>query len=359
MNSILNYFSKTPKTDKDSVKTPKSSRDDVKTPKSSRDDVKTPKSSREGVKTPKSNRHNVKTGSDRENTPRGAGKRRIEGGSNPKAPKRPRRVVLHDSDLDDEEDAPEDVDDSGDEYKPEGVVESSSDEEDEEMSEEEATTSDEESPQEKTKKASRKAPPVTAKRNLGAATTAKKPLASPSTASTRVRLSAFSSDDTKKASRKAPPVTAKRNLGAATTAKKPLASPSTASTRVRLSAFSSDDAPVVSGGAGPVGGGTVWEHDKLDFLKPPNRKDASGRGPDHPDFDPRTLQVPDAFLKNVSPAQAQWWKIKSRMFDTVLFFKVGKFYELYHMDAVVGVEELNLLYMKGEMAHSGFPEISY
>ncbi|CAG0884132.1 unnamed protein product [Cyprideis torosa] len=264
MNSILNYFSKTPKTDKDSVKTPKSSRDDVKTPKSSRDDVKTPKSSREGVKTPKSsregvktpksNRHNVKTGSDRENTPRGAGKRRIEGASNPKAPKRPRRVVLHDSDLDDEEDAPEDVDDSGEEYKPEGVVESSSDEEDEEMLEDEATTSDEESPQEK--------------------------------------------------------------------------------------------APVVSGGAGPVGGGTVWEHDKLDFLKPANRKDASGRGPDHPDFDPRTLQVPDAFLKNVSPAQAQWWKIKSRMFDTVLFFKVGKFYELYHMDAVIGVEELNLLYMK-------------
>ena len=30
----------------------------------------------------------------------------------------------------------------------------------------------------------------------------------------------------------------------------------------------------------------------------------------------------------------------------VLFFKMGKFYELFHMDADVGVAELNLLYMK-------------
>lgn len=42
----------------------------------------------------------------------------------------------------------------------------------------------------------------------------------------------------------------------------------------------------------------------------------------------------------------QWWVIKSRHFDTVLFFKVGKFYELYHMDAVIGVEQLGLTFMK-------------
>ena len=82
--------------------------------------------------------------------------------------------------------------------------------------------------------------------------------------------------------------------------------------------------------------------------------------------------------------------------DTILFFKVGKFYELFHMDADVGMSELDLIYMKGmttptatllhslthslthlltyslahslthlfthslgEKAHSGFPEISY
>uniref|UniRef100_A0A2C9JWS6 DNA mismatch repair proteins mutS family domain-containing protein n=1 Tax=Biomphalaria glabrata TaxID=6526 RepID=A0A2C9JWS6_BIOGL len=42
-----------------------------------------------------------------------------------------------------------------------------------------------------------------------------------------------------------------------------------------------------------------------------------------------------------------------------LFPQVGKFYELYHMDAVTGVNELGLIYMKGEWAHSGFPEIAY
>ena len=39
--------------------------------------------------------------------------------------------------------------------------------------------------------------------------------------------------------------------------------------------------------------------------------------------------------------------------------QVGKFYELYHMDAVIGVKELGLAYMKGDFAHSGFPEITF
>ena len=39
--------------------------------------------------------------------------------------------------------------------------------------------------------------------------------------------------------------------------------------------------------------------------------------------------------------------------------KVGKFYELYHMDAVVGVQELGLVFMKAEFAHCGFPEAGF
>ena len=39
--------------------------------------------------------------------------------------------------------------------------------------------------------------------------------------------------------------------------------------------------------------------------------------------------------------------------------QVGKFYELYHMDAIIGVKELGLAYMKGDFAHSGFPEITF
>jgi DNA mismatch repair ATPase MutS len=39
--------------------------------------------------------------------------------------------------------------------------------------------------------------------------------------------------------------------------------------------------------------------------------------------------------------------------------QVGKFYETYHMDADVLVKELELVYMKGDVAHAGFPEIAY
>lgn len=42
----------------------------------------------------------------------------------------------------------------------------------------------------------------------------------------------------------------------------------------------------------------------------------------------------------------QWWELKSRHYDTVLFFKMGKFYELFHMDAVLGVQELGLIMMR-------------
>jgi DNA mismatch repair protein MSH6 len=45
-------------------------------------------------------------------------------------------------------------------------------------------------------------------------------------------------------------------------------------------------------------------------------------------------------------ALRQWWEMKAQHFDCILFFKVGKFYELFHMDAVTGVTELGLQYMR-------------
>ncbi|XP_059051642.1 probable DNA mismatch repair protein Msh6 isoform X2 [Achroia grisella] len=105
--------------------------------------------------------------------------------------------------------------------------------------------------------------------------------------------------------------------------------------------------------------GDNWVHCKLDWLKPEKIRDAEKRKPDHPDYDPSTLYVPPDFYKTQTPAHRQWWEIKSSHYDCVLFFKVGKFYELYHMDATVGVSELGFSYMKGEFAHSGFPESAY
>uniref|UniRef100_A0A915Q466 DNA mismatch repair proteins mutS family domain-containing protein n=1 Tax=Setaria digitata TaxID=48799 RepID=A0A915Q466_9BILA len=102
-----------------------------------------------------------------------------------------------------------------------------------------------------------------------------------------------------------------------------------------------------------------FPHLDFDFLQPELIRDADKRLRNHPDYCPRTLYVPETFMKKQTPGHRQWWAAKSAYFDTVLFFKVGKFYEMYHMDAVIGVENLNLNYMRGNFAHCGFPEVAY
>uniref|UniRef100_A0A1Y1KHQ2 DNA mismatch repair protein n=1 Tax=Photinus pyralis TaxID=7054 RepID=A0A1Y1KHQ2_PHOPY len=105
---------------------------------------------------------------------------------------------------------------------------------------------------------------------------------------------------------------------------------------------------------------TQWFHERLEFLKPDKIRDINGNRSDHPDYDEKTLYVPQEFLNKQTPAMRQWWILKSKHYDTVLFFKIGKFYEFYHMDAVIGVNYLNFSFVKGgEFAHSGFPEVAY
>lgn len=101
------------------------------------------------------------------------------------------------------------------------------------------------------------------------------------------------------------------------------------------------------------------EHHSWSFLRPEIRRDKAGRRPEDPLFNPRTVLVPPSVLHECTPALRQWMEFKAENFDTVLFFKVGKFYELYHMDADIGAAELDLVYMKGSKAHVGFPEVTY
>ncbi|XP_050523673.1 DNA mismatch repair protein Msh6 [Daktulosphaira vitifoliae] len=102
-----------------------------------------------------------------------------------------------------------------------------------------------------------------------------------------------------------------------------------------------------------------WPHLKLEFLKSDKIRDANRKSPSEPNYNPRTLFVPEDFKQKLTPAVRQWWELKSQHYDCILFFKVGKFYEMYHMDAVTAAKELNLLYMKGDFAHVGFPESAY
>lgn len=103
----------------------------------------------------------------------------------------------------------------------------------------------------------------------------------------------------------------------------------------------------------------VHTHRTLKFLEPEVIKDKKGRKKSDPDYDPSTLFVPEKYLNDLTPGMRQWWDLKSDNNDSVLFFKVGKFYELYHWDADIAVQELGFAYMRGDFAHSGFPEAAF
>ena len=79
----------------------------------------------------------------------------------------------------------------------------------------------------------------------------------------------------------------------------------------------------------------------------------------HPDYDPRTLYIPPAGLAKFSPFERQYWEIKQKLWDTVLFFKKGKFYELYENDATIGHQLFDLkLTDRVNMRMVGVPESS-
>jgi DNA mismatch repair protein MSH6 len=59
-------------------------------------------------------------------------------------------------------------------------------------------------------------------------------------------------------------------------------------------------------------------------------RDASGLPPDHPDYDPRTLSVPSNAWKSFTPFEKQFWEIKSKHWDLVVFFKKGKFFGIFN-----------------------------
>lgn len=103
------------------------------------------------------------------------------------------------------------------------------------------------------------------------------------------------------------------------------------------------------------GGGRKTES----FLLPENVRDASRRRPGEPGYDPTTLYVPKSFVTGLSPGKQQYWEMKAKNRDVVLFFKMGKFYELFDDDADIGARELGLAYMKGDRRHAGFPEAAF
>jgi DNA mismatch repair protein MSH6 len=90
-----------------------------------------------------------------------------------------------------------------------------------------------------------------------------------------------------------------------------------------------------------------------------NMQDADRNPLDHPDYDPRTLYIPPGAWNNFSPFEKQYWEIKCKFWDSIVFFKKGKFYELYEKDASVGHQLFDLkLTDRVNMRMVGVPEAS-
>ncbi|KAI8964679.1 DNA mismatch repair protein Msh6 [Daldinia sp. FL1419] len=90
-----------------------------------------------------------------------------------------------------------------------------------------------------------------------------------------------------------------------------------------------------------------------------NIKDINRNPPGHPDYDPATVHVPPLAWSGFSAFEKQYWEIKQKLWDTVVFFKKGKFYELYENDATIGHQLFDLkLTDRVNMRMVGVPESS-
>lgn len=123
--------------------------------------------------------------------------------------------------------------------------------------------------------------------------------------------------------------------------------------------------PSKSGGKGLFGRQTTKSFEKENgerYAWLVNVKDADGNATDHPEYDPRTLYIPKAAWAKFTAFEKQFWEVKSKMWSTVVFFKKGKFYELYENDADIAHNVFDLKLAGGGRANmrlAGVPEMSF
>ncbi|TDZ17383.1 DNA mismatch repair protein msh6 [Colletotrichum orbiculare MAFF 240422] len=102
---------------------------------------------------------------------------------------------------------------------------------------------------------------------------------------------------------------------------------------------------------------TTQPEDRYPWLA--NIQDLGNNSPGHPDYDPSSVYIPPRAWKDFSPFEKQYWEIKQKLWDTVVFFKKGKFYELYENDATIGHQLFDLkLTDRVNMRMVGVPESS-
>lgn len=89
-------------------------------------------------------------------------------------------------------------------------------------------------------------------------------------------------------------------------------------------------------------------------------RDMQGRKTSDPDYDNSTVFIPDNQWKKFTPFERQYWEIKSKNFDSVVFVKKGKFFELYENDADLAATLFDLKVVdRVNMKMAGVPESSF
>jgi DNA mismatch repair protein MSH6 len=93
---------------------------------------------------------------------------------------------------------------------------------------------------------------------------------------------------------------------------------------------------------------------RYSFLDDPH--DEHGRARADPAYDPTTLRIPASAWADMTEFERSFWAVKRKHFDCVIFFRKGKFYELFEADAELGVRELGLkISQRGNMRLAGVP----
>ncbi|KAL8273900.1 hypothetical protein Esti_002223 [Eimeria stiedai] len=104
------------------------------------------------------------------------------------------------------------------------------------------------------------------------------------------------------------------------------------------------------------------------WLHPEGLRDAAGRlAVSDEAYNPSTLWVPgpqhpmarEHRAPHYTPGMQQYWEVKRAHHDKLVLFKMGRFYELFYVDACIAHAVCNLKWMGStEKPHCGFPEQS-
>ena len=100
---------------------------------------------------------------------------------------------------------------------------------------------------------------------------------------------------------------------------------------------------------------TKFENPLPEWARPGKLKDSQGRLESHPRHDNTTMMIPDKAWSFFTAVNWYYWKLKSTNREKVFLIKVGKFYEMFYLDSIIGNRELDLR-MMGNKMRAGFPE---